>query len=346
MKPPPSESSTAAHAAEWVMRHDRGLTPAEQDRYLQWLAADPRHAAEMARLRGTWEAFDRLAGIQANLPAAPDPDLFATASTTGTVVRTRPRVWWLAGPLAAAAALMLLLWPADRSPVAPISPPPANATTIIQLPLITQRELDDGSIVQLNRGAEIRLEFTPAERRVRLIRGEAAFEVAKDSARPFIVITGGVSTRAVGTAFNVRLAADAVEVIVTEGVVAVADAASTAAVPPANLGAGESIRVPIAAGLGRPAVVPLAAADLDRRLAWHPRLLTFNDQPLAVIVNEFNRHNPVALHLADPALRELRLTVRFRSDNVEGFLRLLASDFGVRAAAGGGPEITLHAVGR
>ena len=30
-------------AAEWLVRRDRGLTPAEQDDFLQWLAADPRH---------------------------------------------------------------------------------------------------------------------------------------------------------------------------------------------------------------------------------------------------------------------------------------------------------------
>ena len=44
MNPAPSDGSDLANvAADWVMRHDRGLSPAEQDQFLQWLAADPRH---------------------------------------------------------------------------------------------------------------------------------------------------------------------------------------------------------------------------------------------------------------------------------------------------------------
>ena len=42
MKPAPSENRDPADvAAAWVMRQDRGLSPAEQDEFLQWLAADP-----------------------------------------------------------------------------------------------------------------------------------------------------------------------------------------------------------------------------------------------------------------------------------------------------------------
>jgi transmembrane sensor len=44
-------------------------------------------------------------------------------------------------------------------------------------------------------------------------------------------------------------------------------------------------------------------------------------------VAEFNRRNPVRLVLADEALRSLRLSATFRSDNVEGFVRLMESDF-------------------
>ena len=86
----------------------------------------------------------------------------------------------------------------------------------------------------------------------------------------------------------------------------------------------------------------LSKEELDRWLAWQPRLLGFADESLTTIVNEFNRHNPVVLRVADPALRELRLTVRFRSDNVSGFLRLLAADFDVRSEPGADGEIVLR----
>ena len=82
--------------------------------------------------------------------------------------------------------------------------------------------LDDGSVLELygDTSAEVRL--APAERRVRLARGEAHVTVVRDATRPFVVEAGGVAARTVGTAFNVRLGAREVEVLVTEGKVSVA----------------------------------------------------------------------------------------------------------------------------
>ena len=86
----------------------------------------------------------------------------------------------------------------------------------------------------------------------------------------------------------------------------------------------------------------VAGRGTVRRLAWQPRMLTFTDEPLAVILNEFNRHNPVVLRIDDPALQDVRLSARFRSDNVQGFLRLLESDFRVRAEQMVGGEVVLR----
>lgn len=336
MKPAPSENRDPANvAASWVMRHDRGLSPAEQDEFLQWLAADPCNGEAMARHRRAWENFDRLAGLHASVPAVPDPDLLAPRARPQ---RTWRRLAWLAVPLAAAAAILLVV--ANRAgPVAGASADAPLATA--QLPPIEERTLEDGSTIRLNRGATVQVAFTPGERRVHLERGEADFAVAKDSARAFVVESGGVKIRAVGTAFNVRLTEQAIEVIVTEGIVAVARGDASGAGVLSALSAGERAFVPRAA-TGAPVVGQLSKEELDRRLAWQPRLLGFADESLSTIVNEFNRHNPVVLRVADPALRELRLTVRFRSDNVSGFLRLLAADFDVRSEPGADGEIVLR----
>ena len=337
MKPAPSENRDPADvAASWVMRHDRGLSPAEQDEFLQWLAADPCHGEAMARHRRAWENFDRLAGLHASVPAVPDPDLLAPRARPQ---RTWRRLAWWAVPLAAAAAIMLVV--ANRSGPVPVTSADASLAAA-QLTPIEERTLEDGSTIRLNRGATLQVAFTPGERRVRLERGEADFAVAKDSVRAFVVESGGVKIRAVGTAFNVRLTEQAIEVIVTEGIVTVARGDASGAGVLSALSAGERAFVPRAA-TGAPVVGLLSKEELDRRLAWQPRLLGFADESLSTIVNEFNRHNPVVLRVADPALRELRLTVRFRSDNVSGFLRLLAADFGVRSEPDAGGEIVLRA---
>ncbi len=339
--PPPRADAVAEAAAVWVMRQDRGLSPAEQDEFLQWLAAHPRHAEALARQRGAWDAFDRLAGLQSSVQSVPDPDLLAPS-----VIRPRRagglRLGWAALPLAAA-ALVALVWWQGSPPSAPARrPAPPAVRAVPSLAAIEERTLADGSVIRLNRGAAVAVEFSATERRVRLERGEAAFAVSKDAARPFVVEAAGVAVRAVGTAFNVRLADRAVEVIITEGRVAVAGGASVGASALPELVAGQRALVPLDASA--PAVGLLAADEIARRLAWQPRLLSFTDESLASILNEFNRHNPVTLRAESAVLGELRLTARFRSDNVDGFLRLLASDFGVQSIAGEHGEILLRAV--
>lgn len=326
----------ADEAALWALRHDRGLTAAEQDEFSQWLAADPRHGAAWAEHRWGWDELDRLAGLQTSVHAVPDPDLLAPRGR---------RVLRFVLPVLAAAALTLGLFVWTSRPTAPFSPETSTVTR--SLALIEQRALSDGSIIELNRGAIVTEHFSAGERRVRLARGEAYFTVAKDSARPFFVEAGGVTVRAVGTAFNVRLDPASVEVLVTEGRVQVGAVAPNRPDSRASEGNGpyldanERTVVSFAPSAPPPQVAVVPPAEIEARLAWQPRLLDFTDAPLAEIVAEFNRRNPVRLVLTDTGLAGQRLSAAFRSDNVEGFVRLMESDFGIKAEWTGEGEIVL-----
>ncbi|MBI5423127.1 MAG: FecR domain-containing protein [Opitutae bacterium] len=333
-----SASDPIAHAAaEWVLRLDRGLTPAEQDAYTQWLAADPRHREALATARWGWDELDRLTGIQDSVHAVPDPDLLRPRRRAARVLRFWPQALGLAAAVALAAVLW---WPRAASM---ISPPVERAPSYALAAPIEKRTLEDGTVVSLNRGAVLEVNFAPEERRVHLVRGEANFAVAKNPLRPFIVQAAGVNVRAVGTEFNVRLDPKAVEVLVTEGKVEVTPPPAAAAVrtTPPLVEEGQRTVVSLEPSAAAPQVLRVDAAERERALAWQPRLLDFTDQPLADIVAEFNRRNPVQLVLADPSLRALRLTVTFRSDNVEAFVRLMESDFGMRADWRGETEIAL-----
>lgn len=329
---PRSREEIERTAAEWVLRRDRGLTAPEQDELFQWLAADPRHGEALALQRWGWDELDRLAGLQTSLGAVPDPDLFAPRAK----MRVR-RWWWLAATssLAAAVALLITL----RSP--PAKSENAAPTAVVSTALASPCErltLEDGSVVELNRGASVEVVFSATERRVRLVRGEANFNVAKNLARPFVVNAGGVDVRAVGTVFNVRLEPAAVEVVVSEGRVNV-DAPARAAT---SLAVGQSAVVALTAAGAPPQIATLSADEIAARLAWQPRLLDFTDAALAEIVAEFNRRNPVQLTVGEPALGAMRLSATFRSDNVEGFVRLMESDFGMRAEWRSEREIELR----
>ncbi len=324
-----SGESIELAAADWVLRQDRGLTAAEQDEFSQWLAADERHRDALALHRWGWEEMDRLAGIQTTVHALPDPDLLAPGPARPA---RRARIIWLGSLVLAAAAAVavavVLLRPEKANPPANVAPPVFAAR-------IEQRTLDDGSVVELNRGAEIAVNFTPGERRVELLKGEANFQVAKNKERPFIVSAGGVDVRAVGTAFNVRLGGESVEVVVTEGRVRVdqpaAQAAGGSAVVVPELGVGGRAEISLVPAAVAPRVATLDGTEMQQRLAWQPRLMDFTDAALADIVAEFNRRNPVHLVIEQPVVGELRLSATFRSDNVEGFVRLMESDFDLRA---------------
>src|SRR3546814_15029131 len=83
--------------------------------------------------------------------------------------------------------------------------------------------LRDGSAVTLNSNSEIDVDFDEGIRHVRLLRGEALFDVAKDSSRPFVVEADSTRVTAVGTSFTVhRVSGRDVRVLVREGVVELA----------------------------------------------------------------------------------------------------------------------------
>jgi transmembrane sensor len=349
-----ADEAVAQQAAAWVLRCDRGLTPAEQDELSTWLAADPRHGAQLARHRRHWRRLDALADWRPEHATRPNPDLLAPP------LRARIRPWAVATTLAAAAAVVLgiYVFRALQPTGDPLRSGPGAA--IAHAPPPRQRVLPDGSKVELNQGAEFSVEFTPTERRVHFERGEAHFFVEKDPQRPFIVNAAGIDVRAVGTAFNVRIDPSAVEVLVTEGKVRV-DSAATTADPAAPAAVASAPLIPVLEARQR-AVVPLQPAipatsgpqapspqiatltprEIERVLSWQHRMLDFTATPISEIVTEFNRRNVTQLAVLDPELASIRMNATLRSDNIDGFVRLLEAGFGVRAEKRGDSEILLR----
>src|SRR6202042_1154910 len=87
--------------------------------------------------------------------------------------------------------------------------------------------LADGSRATLNTASTIEVILQKGRREVRLVQGEALFEVAHDSARPFVVRAGNALLKDVGTQFNVDMRSNGTTVTVVEGQVAVDSAATS-----------------------------------------------------------------------------------------------------------------------
>ena len=336
--PSPTDAVEVA-AAQWLARRDRGLSAPEQTAYASWLREDLRHEAAVSRLEKVWHALDALSALPAAKSVPPDPDLLAP--------RRHHRRLWLWSPLLAAAAAVAFLYLPSSS-----LPEPARPRQVIIHPGPERLTLEDGSIVELNTAAKVEVDYTPAERHVRLVRGEAYFTVAKNPQRPFIVSANQVAVRAVGTAFSVGLARQEISVLVTEGRVRVDEVlqpSGAKSASPRELSALEAGQQGVIAYAGDyPATTPgamtvikLSPAQVARALFWRGLRLEFAGMPLGDVVTEFNRYNQKKLVVHDAATAAIRVGGNFRADNVDAFVRLLDAGFGVSAFPIGG-EIVLR----
>lgn len=333
-------------AAEWLARRAAGLTTTEENDFKRWLAADPHHATVYGELETTWRLLDGVR-VDGEAGARPDPDALAPRWR-------RTARWWL--PLAAAAVVALACpgwW--QRGPAAL----PYTVAVATEVGDVRNLALPDGSVMRLNTATQVRVQYDRNERRVWLERGEAHFVVANNAARPFFVEAGHVAVRAVGTAFNVRLNAASVDVLVTEGRVRIDDAlrgSSVLAPGPdsaaPSLSSGERAIVPTAPGadgvVGVKPVAPVSVTpdEVQRTLAWHERRIEFVATPLGEIVAEFNRYNRGQLRIADPRLAARRFGGSFRADDPAGFVRLLQTRFGVSVESHAGETTLREAPGR
>lgn len=325
----PSDSFEA-QAAAWLAQRDEGFTPQQASSFEAWRRADRRHAEAVARLEQAWQSLQRLGSLPSERREALARDLLRDEERgTLTVLFSR----WGALTAVAAAALVfafVLFWPKSRHADLAAASPVRVETTGEAYRRLT---LDDGSAVEMNAQTELRIAYSPDERRVELLRGEASFAVAKNKARPFLVTAGTVTVRAVGTAFNVRLASTAVEVLVTEGRVKVekqepAKERSSAEEGPL-VGAGEKIVIASTPSNESPVVTQVSPQTIRQELGWQTSWIRFDETPLSQAVEAFNSHNRIKLELADPRLGELKVDGSFRLENVEAFVRLLELNGGI-----------------
>lgn len=304
-----SAADIEAKAARWVVRVDRGdLTAGERSELELWLDGDTRRRGAYVRASAAWCVLDRADGVEA-APGAPTPRLLAA-------LRRRDVLASLGAAAAAACAAVV------------IGPKVGSVKYATALGEIRRVPLADGSMAAINTSTSLGVSLRPEVRRVKLDRGEAWFQVAKEPERPFVVESGSVRVRAVGTAFSVRRRDDGSDVLVTEGVVEVWSQASPDS--RIRLAAGERTFVSDAAGAAPPAV---AGPAIARNLAWREGQIILEGEPLVDAVAEFNRYNERKIVIADPSLQGERLVGWFRTNDPEGFAQAAA------ASLGGGVQI-------
>ncbi len=186
--------------------------------------------------------------------------------------------------------------------------------------------LADGSVLHLNSDSEAEVRFTDNGRKVRIMKGEASFEVAHDTLRPFEVEVRSAVIRAVGTAFNIRMRTALVELTVTHGSVSVRCGASALRKVAAGNGAVIQPRAITLTSLG-PRLV-------SQRTAWREQMIEMDGETVEQAASEFNRYRTAPILIGDTRVSALRLGGRFRTTDSQEFLSALQASLPVRAVKG------------
>ncbi|MGA0601230.1 FecR family protein [Caulobacter sp. KR2-114] len=308
-------------ACAYVARLANGASEAERREIEAWIDADPHHAVAFARMEAAWEASERL--------RASPPAMEATAAAPPP--ENRPARRGVIGALAAACAVGGIATGAWLH---------ARDQRLYRTGVGERRtvRLDDGSSVELNTASTIEVAMHAHRRDVRLVQGEALFEVAHDAARPFWVTAGQARFRAVGTAFNVRIRSQVVELTVTQGVVAVSAVGKPDQATAPHIAAGHGAVV----DGGAIAATALADDTLRQRTAWQSGVLEFNGETLTQAVDELNRYQRRPIVIGDQRIADIRIGGRFQVNEADKFLTAVSSAFpvDVRRTDDGGVLLT------
>jgi transmembrane sensor len=191
--------------------------------------------------------------------------------------------------------------------------------------------LADGSSVTLNTLSRIAVSFDDTRRVIRLLEGEALFNVVHDAARPFVIEAGAATIVAFGSQFLVSRLAKSVKVLVKDGQVAIRHREWG---HDAVLRAGANSRTDVSQDAPLQAR-PVPPIEVTRALVWREGMLSFEDMPLNQAVEQFARYSDLRIILDDPRLNSETVTGLFSANDPEGFARAVANTFDLRLRKNG-----------
>jgi transmembrane sensor len=295
-------------AAQWVERMSRPvLDSAAAADFDRWILRDPRHVESYARLSALWQS----GGLEAALgdeavPLSPSNDDEVEPEPASPWSR---RSWLRVVPAVAAFCMIAVLGVAGQGLLVKES---AFSTGHGQTRIVA---LQDGSTVRMDAETRISVRITPWSREVVLERGEAFFDVAHERLRRFAVDAGSARISVLGTAFDVdRIDGDTRVIQVYRGLVSV------------DAGTGRQWRLPAGSGLelSGERVRSLTRVEGDAP-DWTEGWLEANEMPVSQLVQKLNRVSRHRVDLADPALGDLLVTGRFRTDDAQSMLDAVAA---------------------
>ncbi len=324
----------AIEAASWVLQLDNGpLSTADMDELREWAGRSPAHTQILREYASAWISIDDVLH-EAN-EAENAAYKYSWWSTLVTIFNKRFFHVW--APISAVLIIVLYMTPSFY-----LAPPASHieATAITystQIGEQAQFKLSDGSTVHLNTSSIVEVEYQRSKRVIRLLKGEAHFDVAHDPARPFDVIASEKQITAVGTAFDIRLTDLGVNITVTEGTVIVAPA-QPSTIQPNDLKKGDAKILAIlepndkmVVESGDVTIAKVTENIIGRQLSWREGVLIFEDDSLSYVIKEVSRYTDIKIILTDNDLENLRIGGLFKMGEIQSLLHALELSFDLQA---------------
>jgi len=220
--------------------------------------------------------------------------------------------------LAVGAALLVLGGIALRIGInRPATAPAMERYTAAPGQLRTVR-LADGSVIDLAPGTVLDVPKDMSESRTVTLAGEAYFQITQAAGRPFIVQTGALATRVLGTRFDVLhdSAHHRVRVAVVQGRVSLSRAS------------GRGMQTLLSAGMvGRvvDSTATVSADGVDLATSWTNGRLVFHMTPVAEVLSTVGQWYGYELRLADSSLAREPVVTAISGRSAPDALAVLAT---------------------
>ena len=184
-------------------------------------------------------------------------------------------------------------------------------------------QLSDGTTVFLNSGSKLLFanEFNSNCRNVELI-GEAFFEVTTDPSKPFVVKTGDIHVKVLGTAFDLQAypLSGVINTTLVHGKVILEKESDGLFKQIADLKPSDHAIYKI----GTNSVAISAEEDLDKFIAWKDGKLVFFNDPIEDVASKLGIWYNVNVKIKNNNLKGYHFTATFSDEPIEQVLDLLS----------------------
>ena len=303
-------------AADWLLRlREAADDERVREDFSAWLSRSSEHRAAWYRIRESWHLLGEGRPVYEHVWRP--QSLQASSVGVGKRSRVPRRRWRWVAPISATAIAASLLVASVPSLLVRLGAD--YLTTTAQSRLVT---LEDGTTVYLAAGSAVKTEFSASRRQVRLLAGEAFFDVIRNPGRPFIVDASGVKVEVTGTAFDVRLSSSVAQVELARGAVGVSfDAARQAS--PAVLTPGQMLVVDRKSGAMTKS--DIAPEDIG---AWREGRLFVNDATIGAVIEQIQRYHTAWIAVPDITLAQQTVTGLYDLRDPDRALRALVQPHG------------------